>query len=105
MAAPIEDQRLADAAFVQAELAAAQPLGASRRGFAAFVIARERGGAVVGGEEDQRVVHFTHLVEPVEKAAERLVHLDPRRAQNGRASGRGRVGSEVMNTVGVCLIK
>src|SRR3546814_17131817 len=69
MAAPIEDQRLADAAFVQAELAAAQPLGASRRGFAAFVIARERGGAVVGGEEDQRVVHFTHLVEPVAKAA------------------------------------
>src|SRR3546814_12303099 len=36
MAAPIEDQRLADAAFVQAELAAAQPLGASRRGFAAL---------------------------------------------------------------------
>ena len=42
VAAPIEDQRLADAALIEAELAAAQVVGAARRGVALFVIALER---------------------------------------------------------------
>src|SRR3546814_16805381 len=39
MAAPMEDQRLADAAFVEAVLSATLPFGAGLRGVAAFVVA------------------------------------------------------------------
>src|SRR3546814_662094 len=42
VAAPIEDQRLADAAFVEAPFAAAQIFGAARRDLAILVIARRR---------------------------------------------------------------
>src|SRR3546814_9832942 len=67
--------RLADAAFVEAELAAAQPFGAARRGLAAFVIACERGGAIVRCEEDQRIVHLAHLVERSEEHTSELQSL------------------------------
>src|SRR3546814_13674970 len=75
----IEDQRLADAAFVEAEFAAAQMFGAAWRGVALPIITLERGGAVVGGDDDERVVHLAHLVAPIEQFAERFVHFDDRR--------------------------
>src|SRR3546814_6528293 len=46
---------------------------------AARIITLRRRRAVVAGDDDERIVHLPHLVEPVEKASERLVHLDQRR--------------------------
>src|SRR3546814_15736204 len=79
----IEDQRLADAAFVEAEFAAAQMFGAAWRGVALPIITLERCGPVVGGDDDERVVHLAHLVEPIEHFAARIVQYADRREVDG----------------------
>src|SRR3546814_8657126 len=74
MAGPADDQRLADAAFIEARFPAAIGRRRARRVGA-------DGGAVVRGENDQRVVEFARLPQPVDEPADLGIHCDEHREE------------------------
>ena len=71
MAGPSDDERLADAAFVEPAFTATQSAGAATIAFG-FAVAF---GAVVSSEEDDRVVGLANFIQYFHKSSKGGVHL------------------------------